>query len=42
MNHKLGNQTVRFGISPYIISRASVVGAKEGEGPLKSTYGRIR
>ncbi|MBQ3125340.1 MAG: stage V sporulation protein AD [Clostridia bacterium] len=41
MNHKLGNQTVRFGISPYIISRASVVGAKEGEGPLKSTFDMV-
>lgn len=41
MNQKLGNQTVRFGISPYIISRASVVGAKEGEGPLKSTFDMV-
>ena len=41
MNQKLGNQTVRFGISPYIISRASVVGTKEGEGPLKDTFDMI-
>ena len=41
MNQKLGNQTVRFGFSPYIISRASVVGTKEGEGPLKDTFDMI-
>lgn len=41
MNQKLGRQTVRFGISPYIISRASVVGAKEGEGPLKDTFDMV-
>ncbi len=41
MNQKLGRQTVRFGISPYIISRASVVGAKEGEGPLKNTFDMV-
>ena len=41
MNQKLGRQTVRFGVSPYIISRASVVGAKEGEGPLKDTFDMV-
>ena len=41
MNQKLGNQTVRFATSPYIISRASVVGTKEGEGPLKDTFDMI-
>lgn len=41
MNQKLGNQTVRFTTSPYIISRASVVGTKEGEGPLKDTFDMI-
>lgn len=41
MNQKLGNQTVRFATSPYIISRASVVGTKEGEGPLKNTFDMI-
>lgn len=41
MNQKLGNQTVRFTTSPYIISRAAVVGAKEGEGPLKNTFDMV-
>ena len=41
MNQRLGNQTVRFATSPYIISRASVVGTKEGEGPLKNTFDMI-
>ncbi len=41
MNQKLGKQTVRFGAGPYIISRASVVGAKEGEGPLKDTFDMV-
>lgn len=41
MNRKLGNQTVEFDNGPYIISRASVVGAKEGEGPLKDSFDMI-
>lgn len=41
MNRKLGNQTVEFDNAPYIISRASVVGAKEGEGPLKDSFDMI-
>lgn len=41
MNQKLGNQTVKFEKTPYIISRAAVVGAKEGEGPLKDSFDMI-
>ena len=41
MNQKLGNQTVRFSNGPYIISHAAVVGAKEGEGPLKNSFDMI-
>ena len=38
MNRKLGKQTVELKSCPYIISRASVVGQKEGEGPLKDSF----
>lgn len=41
MNQKLGKQTVRFSSGPYIISHAAVVGAKEGEGPLKNSFDMI-
>lgn len=41
MNQKLGKQTVRLEYSPYIISRASIVGKKEGEGPLKDTFDMV-
>lgn len=41
MNQKLGKQTVSFSNGPYIISHAAVVGAKEGEGPLKNSFDMI-
>ncbi|MGM9936941.1 MAG: stage V sporulation protein AD [Candidatus Ornithomonoglobus sp.] len=41
MNQKLGKQTVVFGKPPVIISHAAVVGAKEGEGPLKNDFDMI-
>ena len=41
MNQKLGNETVRFSTSPFIVTRAAVVGAREGEGPLKDTVDMI-
>ena len=41
MNQKLGKQTVRLEYSPYIISRASIVGKKEGGGPLKDTFDMV-
>ncbi|MGN0162048.1 MAG: stage V sporulation protein AD [Candidatus Ornithomonoglobus sp.] len=41
MNQKLGKQTVVFGKPPVIISHATVVGAKEGEGPLKNDFDMI-
>lgn len=41
MNQKLGKQTVVFGEPPRIISHSSVVGAKEGEGPLAADFDMI-
>lgn len=44
MNSKLkriGKQTVQFENPPIIISRANIVGSKEGEGPLKGSFDKI-
>ena len=38
MNNRLGRQTVTFDNPPIIIETASIVGQKEGKGPLKSTF----
>ena len=38
MNKRIGEQTVVFENPPVIISTASVVGRKEGEGPLKDYF----
>ncbi|MBF8983967.1 stage V sporulation protein AD [Lutibacter sp. B2] len=38
---KLGKQTVQFKNPPTIISTATIVGPKEGEGPLRSYFDRI-
>lgn len=35
---KIGKQTLQFGSAPVIISKASVVGPKEGQGPLGSYF----
>lgn len=40
-NKKLGNQTVKFSSPPIIISTGSIVGPKEGQGPLSLTFDRI-
>lgn len=40
-NKAVGKQTVTFGNPPVIISRASIVGQMEGEGPLSSFYDQI-
>lgn len=40
-NKKLGNQTVKFDNPPSIISTASIVGPKEGQGPLKKYFDEI-
>lgn len=37
----LGRQTVRFDFPPSILAAASVVGKKEGEGPLKAYFDQI-
>ena len=41
VNQKLGKQTVVFSAPPIIISHAAVVGAKEGEGPLRDDFDMI-
>lgn len=38
---KIGNQTVKFSNPPSIVSTASIVGPKEGEGPLKDYFDLI-
>lgn len=35
---QIGKQSLQFAEAPYIISRASIVGKKEGEGPLGSCF----
>ena len=37
-NQMMGKQSIRFGEAPYIIGNASVVGKKEGEGPLGKAF----
>lgn len=39
---RLGSQTIAFGTRPVIISTASVVGPKEGQGPLAAEYDVIK
>lgn len=38
---RLGKQTVRFDSPPVIIDAASIVGPKEGEGPLGKTFDQV-
>ena len=38
MNKRHGRQTIELSEGPYIISCAAVVGAKEGEGPLRDSF----
>ena len=40
-NQALGKQSVRFANPVYCINSASVVGTKEGEGPLSTHYDYI-
>lgn len=41
MTKKLGKQTVRIDTHPRLISTYSVVGPKEGQGPLKATFDKV-
>ena len=41
MNKKIGKKTIRLATPPKIISHSSVVGQKEGEGPLKQYFDMI-
>ena len=38
MSVQTGKQSLRFAEAPYIISSASIVGKKEGEGPLGNCF----
>lgn len=40
-NKKIGNQTVKLDNPPKIISTHSIVGPKEGEGPLSEYFDEI-
>lgn len=40
-NKRIGSQTVKFENPPVILSTASVVGPKEGEGPLSSYFDKV-
>ncbi|MDD3839804.1 MAG: stage V sporulation protein AD [Clostridia bacterium] len=40
-NKKIGTQTIRFDNPPSIISGASIVGKKEGEGPLGDFFDKV-
>ena len=40
-NKYIGKQSIEFGNPPYIISEASIVGKKEGEGPLGPLFDQI-
>ncbi len=41
MNEHIGKQTVKFGTPPVIINTASIVGKKEGEGPLNDYFDNV-
>ncbi len=41
MNQKKGKQSIKFDNPPYISEGCSVVGKKEGEGPMKKTFDLI-
>ncbi|MFZ7120591.1 MAG: stage V sporulation protein AD [Eubacteriaceae bacterium] len=40
-NNKLGKQTIRFDNPPTILNAASIVGPKEGEGPLSTFFDKV-
>ena len=41
MNQMVGNGSLCFSKTPFIISTASIVGKKEGEGPLGSFFDQV-
>ena len=41
MNQMRGKQSIQFDKAPYLIASSSVVGAKEGEGPLGMMFDRV-
>ena len=40
-NKRLGMQTIKFDNPPSIVATASIVGPKEGQGPLKKYFDEI-
>ena len=41
MNQQVGKASIRFGEPVYIINSASIVGTKEGQGPLKDLFDMV-
>lgn len=41
MDQQIGSQSLQFEMAPYILSSASVVGKKEGEGPLGELFDMV-
>ena len=41
MDTMVGKQSIQFQRAPHIVSAASIVGKKEGEGPLGSQFDQI-
>ena len=41
MTQQIGSQSLRFAEAPFILSSASVVGKKEGEGPLGKLFDMV-
>lgn len=41
MDQKIGAQSLRFAEAPFIVSSASIVGTKEGQGPLSDEFDMI-
>lgn len=41
MSNRLGKQTVKLENAPVIVETASIVGVKEGKGPLRDTFDKI-
>lgn len=41
MTQQMGSQSLQFAEAPFILSSASVVGKKEGEGPLGKLFDMV-
>ena len=41
MSQTIGTQSIQFDQAPYILGSASIVGTKEGEGPLGESFDMV-